>query len=63
MHRFVVYFDLWTGKEAVGLNEVSKQSLTAAKCSFPPTNLGEFPLFSNEVNRSVWASFLPSRIR
>lgn len=60
---FVVYFDLQTEMEAVGLNEVNKRRLNAAKCSLPPPNLGEFPLFSNEVNRSVWASFLTSQLR
>lgn len=57
MRGFMDYIDLQTESEAVGLNEVNKWRLNAAKCSLPPPNLGEFPLLSNEVNRSVCVSF------
>lgn len=63
MRRITVYVDLQDEGEAAGLNEANERRLNAAKCSLPPPNLGEFPLFSNEVNRSVWASFLTSRRR
>lgn len=61
MCSFIGYIDLQTESEAVELNEVNKWRLNAAKCSLLPANLGQFPLLSNEVNRSVCVSFITPR--